>query len=114
MTLACCPNCGTNLSSFDATRFGNLFIDKGSAFIWWRERPVPLTPSERLIVTALARADGAPIARHILADAAGSDSDAPAGVANVHLTRIKSKFRRLDAGFDHIESVRGMGVRWRA
>ena len=31
-----------------------------------------------------------------------------------HIKRIRKKFLEIDASFDHIETVYGMGYRWRA
>lgn len=113
MTLGACPMCGCSLKALDAFRLGRLFVDKGGAFIWWVEKPVHLTAAERLIVIALARADGVPVKRDVLADAAGSETDNPDNCADVLLCRAKKKFRDVDPFFDRIESVPGLGVRWR-
>lgn len=108
-----CPACGHSLASLEAFRVGELFIDKGGAFVWWRSHVVPLTTSERLMVIALARADGNPIRHDILSETVGSDSENPVDVVNVFLTRARAKFRAVDPEFDNIETVRGAGVRWR-
>lgn len=97
-----------------AFRLGDLFVDKAGIAVWWREHVVPLTAGERLIILALAAADGAPIRRLILAEIIGSEEAAnPENVIAVLLNRINAKFREIDPAFDCIENVRGQGLRWR-
>ena len=114
MSCSVCPNCGYALEPLAAFSLGDLFIDKGGAFVWWRKRPVPLTTAERLIVTTLARADGVPVRHDILAESTGSESEDPDNCAAVLISRVKRKFREVDAAFRCIETVRGQGVRWAA
>jgi DNA-binding response OmpR family regulator len=111
--IGCCPSCGASLTAFASFAVGRLFVDKGGAVIWWNERPVQLTASERLIVIALARADGVPVKRDILAEVAGSESDNPDNCVDVLLCRAKAKFRAIDPNFDRIETIHGQGIRWR-
>jgi two-component system OmpR family response regulator len=111
--IATCPYCCRDLGPLEPFHLGPLFIDKGGAFIWWGESPVPLTGTERLIVTSLARADGAVVRRFAVADLIGSESDDPGNLVAVHLSRIRAKFRAIDPAFDAIENVHGQGLRWR-
>lgn len=108
-----CPHCGISLAALGAFHLGPLFVDKGGAFIWWKKVPIPLTLAEKLMVIALARAGGNPVGRHILAECAGSESDSPANAVAVMISRANRKFRAIDPAFDQIQSVRGMGLRWR-
>lgn len=113
MTCTVCPNCGTALEPLNAYRIGRLFVDKGGAFIWWGPHVVPLTVSERLIVTTIARADGIPVRRDILADVTGYEGDEPENLAATYLCRINAKFHAIDPDFDQIENVWGVGLRWK-
>jgi two-component system OmpR family response regulator len=76
----------------------------------WTEQQVELTLTEFWIVHALAKFPG-----HV------KDRDALMREANLtvddstitsHIKRIRRKFTALDAAFDAIESVYGMGYRW--
>lgn len=114
MTCTTCPNCGWSLATLDPLRSGELFIDKGGAHVWWGKSVIPLTASERLILIALVRADGAPMKREVLADVVGYDGDAPAQLVAVYASRIRRRFKAVDRSFDQIETVRGSGLRWAA
>lgn len=113
MTATCCPRCGYGLEALEPFSLGSLGVDSGGAVIWWAGHRVPLAPAERLIVVALARADGAPIRRHVLAEVEGYEGDHPENVVAVLVNRINKAFRSIDPGFDRIENIRGAGLRWR-
>lgn len=113
MICGVCPNCGFDLAKIEAFRIGPLFVDTGGARIWWRESPVRLTPSQRLIVSALARAGGAPIRKHILAEIVGHEGEQPENTVAVQVTRTNRAFHWVDPSFDRIENVRGSGLRWK-
>lgn len=100
----------TALRSFSV---GPLDVDHNGAVIRWEGRRVPLSASERLIVTALARADGAPMRKHILADVVGYDGDGPENLIAVYVSRIRAKFQAIDPSFDRIENISRAGLRWK-
>lgn len=112
MAATLCPHCGHDLNG-EPFQLGKLFVDRASAHVWWGDRPVQLTASERLIVVALAKADGAIIRRHVLAEVIGNDTDDPSNTIAVFISRIRAKFRAIDSAFDLIENVWGQGIRWR-
>lgn len=97
-----------------AFKLGSLFVDQSAVAVWWAEHVVPLTAGERLMVSAIARAEGQPIKRIILAEIVGcEDTQDPENSIAVMLSRINAKFREIDSAFDRIENVRGQGLRWR-
>jgi DNA-binding response OmpR family regulator len=102
------------LTALETIKLGPLTVQHGGAVVMWRERIVRLTPARRLMVAALARAGGAPIRRHILAEAIGYDGDQPESNVAVHLSRTRQAFRALDPQFDSIENIHGYGLRWLA
>jgi DNA-binding response OmpR family regulator len=113
MTCATCPNCGYELSHLAVFTIGHLSIEEGW-LIRWRGRPLPFTASQRLLVAAIARAEGVPVKRIALAEAMGSDErQDPENVVAVQLNRVMTKFRDVDPAFDQIQSVRGSGLRWK-
>jgi DNA-binding response OmpR family regulator len=91
---------------------GQLTVKDG-AIISWNGVVIDLSPSERLIVMALVKADGAPVKRHILAEATGYEGDNPTGCVAVFMHRIIRSFLAIDPTFSAIENVWGVGVRWR-
>lgn len=113
MTCTVCHNCGASLEPLEPFSLGKLFVDKAGAHIWWGEKPVPLTTAERIIVIALARADGAVMRRAALAEITGSESENPQNIVAVYVSRASAKFREIDPAFDRIENVHGAGLRWR-
>lgn len=78
----------------------------------WSGSPVALTVTEFWIVHALARRPGHVKSRdQLMQDASVLVDDA---TITSHVKRIRRKFQALDPGFDAIDTVYGMGYRWRA
>ena len=77
----------------------------------WQGEPVALTVTEFWLVHALARVPGHVKSRDQLMDAAKIVVDA--GTITSHIKRIRRKFHRIDPAFDEIDTVHGMGYRWR-
>lgn len=111
--LTCCPHCGTDLTAFEPFSIGALGIEHNGAVIRWNGHRIHLTPCERLILLTIARAGGNPVKRTILAEATGYEGDDPENLIAVQITRIRANFRAIDPGFDRIENVHGVGLRWR-
>ncbi len=89
---------------------GNLEIDSDRMTILWRDRPVGLTLTEFWLVHAMARYPGHVKNRQQLMDAAQAVLDD--NTITSHIKRIRRKFVAIDADFDRIETVYGMGYRW--
>lgn len=90
---------------------GELKLDMKRCSVEWKNRPVPLTLTELWMVHSLAKRPG-----HV------KNRDQLMGEANMvvddstitsHVKRIRRKFGDIDPGFDRIETVYGMGYRWR-
>jgi two-component system OmpR family response regulator len=91
---------------------GSLTLDVKRLSALWQGQSVPLTLTEFWMVHALARHPG-----HV------KDRDALMRDANIvvddstitsHVKRIRRKFTAIDAAFDRIDTVYGMGYRWKA
>ena len=97
-----------------AKRFtrGALAVDEDRFAVTWRDTPVELTLTEYWLVHALARHPGHVKSRQQLMDAANTVLDD--NTITSHVKRIRRKFSAVDDGFDAIETVYGMGYRWRA
>jgi len=89
---------------------GELAIDTERMSIHWRDQPVGLTLTEFWLVYALARYPGHVKNRQQLMDAAQAVLDD--NTITSHVKRIRRKFLGIDADFDAIETVYGMGYRW--
>lgn len=110
-----CPSCGYDLERVENFQLGSLSVIRGCE-IRWKGELLDLTMSERLIVIALAKADGAIIGSGALTEAVGYEGDQTSGILNVYICRIRKKFRAVDPGFNCVVRDRGRsadgGARW--
>jgi two-component system OmpR family response regulator len=91
-------------------RTGALSIDAEKMQTTWNGAPVTLSLTEFWIVHALARNPGHVKNRQQLMDAANVVLDD--NTITSHVKRVRRKFQHLDAAFDAIQTVYGMGYRW--
>jgi two-component system OmpR family response regulator len=78
----------------------------------WRGSQVALTLTEFWMVHTMARTPGHVKSRdHLMQDARLVVDD---GTITSHVKRIRKKFLAVDAAFDRIDTVYGMGYRWKA
>jgi len=89
---------------------GNLEIDTDRMSVQWRDNAVGLTLTEFWLVHAMARYPGHVKNRQQLMDAAQAVLDD--NTITSHVKRIRRKFLAIDADFNSIETVYGMGYRW--
>jgi two-component system OmpR family response regulator len=89
---------------------GDLTIDSERMTVHWQETSVSLTLTEFWLVHAMARYPGHVKNRQQLMDAAQAVLDD--NTITSHIKRIRRKFVAIDADFDAIETVYGMGYRW--
>jgi two-component system OmpR family response regulator len=89
---------------------GPLELDAARMTALWRGRPVDLTVTEFWMVRSLARHPGHVKGRDTLMRDAEMVVDD--GTITSHVKRIRRKFLAVDAAFDAIETVYGMGYRW--
>ncbi|MCB1889438.1 MAG: proteobacterial dedicated sortase system response regulator [Rhodocyclaceae bacterium] len=91
---------------------GALRLDLMGLAADWQGQPVGLTLTEFWMVHTLARTPGHVKSRdQLMQDARLVVDD---GTITSHIKRIRRKFAAIDADFSHIESVYGMGYRWKA
>jgi two-component system OmpR family response regulator len=91
-------------------RRGALTLDAERMSVEWQGQVVPLSLTEFWIVHALARHPGHVRNRTQLMDAANVVLDD--NTITSHVKRIRRKFQQLDAQFDALQTVYGMGYRW--
>jgi two-component system OmpR family response regulator len=89
---------------------GDLAIDTDRMTVLWQDQPVGLTLTEFWLVHAMARYPGHVKNRQQLMDAAQAVLDD--NTITSHVKRIRRKFAAIDASFNSIETVYGMGYRW--
>jgi two-component system OmpR family response regulator len=94
----------------ETLRRGTLTIDTERITVSWGGRVVPLSLTEFWIVHALARHPGHVKNRQQLMDAASVVLDD--NTITSHIKRVRRKFQEIDASFDAIQTVYGMGYRW--
>jgi two-component system OmpR family response regulator len=95
----------------DVIERGELRLDVDRMSATWAGTDVPLTLTEFWIVHALARYPGHVKNRQQLMDAASAVFDDSTVTSQVK--RIRRKFVAVDSNFSAIETVYGMGYRWR-
>jgi two-component system OmpR family response regulator len=96
----------------DVLARGALTLDLKRMTARWNEAPVELTVTEFWIVHSLAKLPGHVKTRDQLMRDANMVVDE--GTVTSHIKRIRKKLAVNDAQFDPIESVYGMGYRWRS
>lgn len=89
---------------------GPLSIDHERLVATWREQSVDLTVTEFWLITCLASQHGQVKSRQQLMDAANVVLDDQTITA--HIKRIRKKFITIDAEFNCIQTVYGLGYRW--
>jgi two-component system response regulator ChvI len=80
----------------------------------WKNEPVTLTVTEFLILEALATRPGVVKSRNTLMEAAFDDQvNADDRSADGYVKRLRKKFTQTDGSFDMIETIYGVGYRFR-
>ncbi len=96
----------------DVLRRGGLVVDVGRRSVAWKGRAVELTATEFRILEHLARRPGRVLSRsEIIDEALGRDEAITDRSIDVHVTALR---RKLGAGGELLETVRGFGYRFRA
>ena len=91
---------------------GSLALDSKRFSVSWNGRPVPLTLTEFWMVHALAK-----FPEHVKnRDQLMREANLVVDDATItsHVKRIRRKFLTVDPAFDQIDTVYGMGYRWKA
>ncbi len=93
---------------------GELTLDPTRHLCTWKSRPVQLTVTEFLILEALASRPGHVKTRDQLMDAAyGEHIYVEDRTVDSHIKRLRRKFKRIDDDFAQIETLYGLGYRYR-
>ena len=94
---------------------GHLHLDHERHDCLWKNQPVNLTVTEFLIIDALAQRPGVVKSRDSLMDAAYDDQVyVDDRTIDSHIKRLRRKFRAVDGSFNAIETLYGVGYRYKA
>ena len=93
---------------------GALVLDTRKFTAEYAGRPVRLTVTEFRILASLAREPGVVRSREqLLADAFPQDAYMSDRTVDCHIKRIRKKMAEAETGFDGVETLYGLGYRWR-
>ena len=104
----------TRESDAKALERGLLKMDPERHTCTWHNDPVTLTVTEFLILQALAQRPGVVKSRNALMDAAYDDQVyVDDRTIDSHIKRLRKKFKAVDDSFDMIETLYGVGYRFK-
>jgi two-component system, OmpR family, response regulator ChvI len=93
---------------------GPLLLDGARHACFWNDQPIDLTVTEFLLVKALAQRPGHVKNRDQLMDAAyGEHVYVDDRTIDSHIKRLRKKFKAVDADFSQIETLYGVGYRYK-
>jgi two-component system response regulator ChvI len=93
---------------------GHLELDDARHLCTWKGDPVNLTVTEYLLVKALAQRPGHVKNRDQLIDMAyGENIYVDDRTIDSHIKRVRKKFKQVDDDFNHIETLYGIGYRYK-
>jgi two-component system response regulator ChvI len=94
--------------------YGDIRMDAERHSCTWKEQPVTLTVTEFRILQALVIRPGVIKSRNALMDVAyGDEVYFTDRTIDCHIKRLRRKFRATDGEFDMIESLYGVGYRFK-
>jgi two-component system, OmpR family, response regulator ChvI len=93
---------------------GDLTLDPNRHLCTWKNQPVELTVTEFLLLKARAQRPGHVKSRDQLMDSAyGENIYVDDRTIDSHIKRLRKKFKVLDNDFNQIETLYGVGYRYR-
>ncbi len=108
------PKQGTAQQLARSLERGQLVMDQERHTCTWKGEPVTLTVTEFLILHSLAQRPGVVKSRDALMDAAYDEQVyVDDRTIDSHIKRLRKKFKMVDTDFDMIETLYGVGYRFR-
>ncbi len=93
---------------------GDLVLDETKHQCLWKQQDIQLTVTEFLLVKTLVLRPGMVKTRDQLIDAAYGDSIyVDDRTIDSHIKRVRKKFRAVDDNFDQVETLYGIGYRYK-
>ena len=103
-----------NPDSDSIMKQGELTLDEDRHLCKWKDKEVSLTVTEFLLVKALAARPGHVKSRDSLMDIAYGDAIyVDDRTIDSHIKRIRKKFKAVDDDFDNIDTVYGVGYKYK-
>jgi len=100
----------SDVNKSDLRQVGDLSIDINAMRVEWKHNRIDLTLTEFWMLHSIAKIPGHVKNRdQLMQDAKIFVDD---GTVTSHIKRVRRKFEQVDAGFDCIETIYGMGYRW--
>ncbi len=96
----------------DLIETGDLVMDAKRMTVAWKGHYIELTVTEFWMLHAIAKYAGHVKSRQQLMDESKMVVDDT--TITSHIKRVRKKFVQIDASFDRVETVYGMGYRWKA
>lgn len=94
--------------------YGKLVLDEARHLCIWDGKPVDLTVTEYLLLKALAVQPGHVKNREqLISQAYGETIYVDDRTIDSHIKRVRKKFKKIDKDFDQIETLYGIGYRYR-
>jgi len=103
----------TTLENEDVINRGSLFIDPSSMTITWKKQALSLTLTEFWLIEAMAKRPNQVKSYDNLMQIT-KQSYVERNTINGYIRRIRKKFTDIDAKFDRIETVFGIGYKWKS
>ncbi|HEY0156903.1 MAG TPA: response regulator transcription factor [Thermoanaerobaculia bacterium] len=95
-------------------QLGDLELDLQRYTVRWQGKPISLTVTEFMMLHALVRYPGHVKTRKQLhQDGYPHDAYVSDRTIDSHIKRVRRKFEEVDGGFDRVETVYGLGYRWK-
>ncbi|WP_072373437.1 MULTISPECIES: response regulator transcription factor [unclassified Hyphomicrobium] len=108
------PGAAPEMEAAHVLERGKLKLDPERHNCHWDNKPVTLTVTEFLILQALAQRPGVVKTRDALMDAAYDDQVyVDDRTIDSHIKRLRKKFKQVDDNFDVIETLYGVGYRFK-
>ncbi len=105
---------GSGAAPSGILRRGDLTLDDTKHQCLWHERDIQLTVTEFLLLKSLAARPGMVKSRDQLIDAAyGENTYVDDRTIDSHVKRVRKKFRAVDNSFNAIETLYGIGYRYK-
>lgn len=101
-------------SSGNTIKRGDLVLDDERHLCQWQGRAVDVTVTEYLLIKSLVQNPGHVKNRDQLMDFAyGENTYVDDRTIDSHIKRVRKKFKDVDPGFENIETVYGIGYRYK-
>lgn len=93
---------------------GDLILNEARHTCEWKNKPIDLTVTEYLLIKSLATNPGHIRTRdNLINDAYGMNVHVDDRTIDTHIKRIRRKFKDFDADFNHIETLYGVGYKFK-